>query len=290
MRAAGLSRRAQAAASGAGLLTLIEPRVAVLGSTADTWHRRLWAGHLALGERGWVSHLAAAQLHGFDRIDGDKVEFTVLRDERGSRLTQVGRLHTTSFVGALDIVTIDGLRVTSATRTVIDLAALGVAETLLGAAIDSAVRMRLSAPIVIARRLAELRGTGRRGARLLDSLLVDAGGESELERRFLHVLRHAGQPRPRTQVVCRANGRQVARVDFMFADLGIVVEVSGQLGHTAPPDRVRDAQRRNELQDIGHLVYEYTWGDVTARPAFVAETMRDRLIRAGWVPGSIEVG
>jgi very-short-patch-repair endonuclease len=176
--------------------------------------------------------------------------------------------------------------VASATRTIIDLAALGIADILLGAAIDSAVRLRLSAPSVVARRLAELRGTGRRGARLLDTLLVDAGGESELERRFLRLLRQAGLPRPRAQVVCRVDGRQVARVDFLFAGWRIVVEVSGQLGHAAPRDRTRDAQRRNELQDADHVVYEYTWGDVTTRPAYVAETMRERLVRAGWVPGS----
>jgi very-short-patch-repair endonuclease len=73
-------------------------------------------------------------------------------------------------------------------------------------------------------------------------------------------------------------------VDFLFVAWGIVVEVSGQLGHAAPPERTRDAQRRNELQDVGHLVYEYTWGDVTTRPAYVADTMRERLIRAGWAP------
>ena len=95
---------------------------------------------------------------------------------------------------------------------------------------------------------------------------------------------------PERRSCCRANGASSGAGGLPVPDWGIVVEVSGQLGHAAPPDRTRDAQRRNELQDIGHLVYEYTWGDVTARPAYVAETMRERLIRAGWVPGSIEVG
>ncbi len=96
--------------------------------------------------------------------------------------------------------------------------------------------------------------------RLLDGLLLDAGGETELERRFLALIRRVGLPRPQTQVVCRADKRHVARVDFLFAPWGIVVEVSGQLGHAAPRERAHDAQRRNELLDIGHLVYEYTWG------------------------------
>ena len=233
--------------------------------------------------------MAAAQLHGFDRFGREDVAFTVPRDQRGLRLTTIGTLHTTSYVGRLDVVSVGGLRVSSATRTIIDLAALGIAQILLGAAIDSAVRMRLSAPVVIDTRLGELRGPGRRGARLLDGLLLDAGGETELERRFLALLRRVGLPRPRTQVVCRADERHVARVDFLFAEWGIVIEVSGQLGHSAPRERAHDAQRRNELLDLGHVVYEYTWGDLTSRPGYVADTMRERLLRAGWVPTLAQV-
>ena len=54
----------------------------------------------------------------------------------------------------------------------------------------------------------------------------------------------------------------------MFDPYGVVVEVSGQLGHSTP-STARDAQRRNELQDVGRRVYEYTWDDVTQRSAFV---------------------
>jgi very-short-patch-repair endonuclease len=69
----------------------------------------------------------------------------------------------------------------------------------------------------------------------------------------------------------------VARVDFLFDEANVVVEVSGQLGHSTPFDRGRDAQRRNELQDIGRRVYEYTWEDVTKRPAYVRSTLIQRL-------------
>ena len=72
--------------------------------------------------------------------------------------------------------------------------------------------------------------------------------------------------RPRTQVVFRAGGRHVARVDFLFDAFDVVVEVSGQKGHASPSERARDAQRRNELQDLGMRVYEYTFDDVTKRP------------------------
>jgi hypothetical protein len=166
-------------------------------------------------------------------------------------------VHTTAVVGPLDLVTVDGFRCTSATRTIIDLAHAGTAEVRLEAAIDSAVRAGLTAPIVLERRLGQLRGRGRWGARRLDALLIDSGGESLLERRFLRLVRAAGLPRPETQVVQRREGRHVARVDFLFPQHRIVVEVSGRLGHSTPTERSRDAQRRNELQDIGMTVYEY---------------------------------
>ena len=106
------------------------------------------------------------------------------------------------------------------------------------------------------------------------------------ERRFLTLLRDARLPRPRTQAVQRRNGRHVARVDFLFEAFAVVVEVTGRLGHSAPMERGNDAQRRNELVDLGFRVYEYTWAQVTERRPWVQATMRKRLVAAGWTPPS----
>ena len=56
----------------------------------------------------------------------------------------------------------------------------------------------------------------------------------------------------------------------------MVVEVSGQKGHASPAERARDAQRRNELQDLGVRVFEYTFDDVTKRSDMVRRTLRAR--------------
>jgi very-short-patch-repair endonuclease len=114
-----------------------------------------------------------------------------------------------------------------------------------------------------------------------------------LERRFLELMREAGLPRPSTQVVFRSGQRTVARVDFLYRDLAIVVEVTGRRGHSSPTERARDAQRRNELQDMGVRVFEYTWEDVTRRAPYVTESMRDRLALADrtrpvpWSPSTL---
>lgn len=265
-----------------GWLRSVAPHVYVIAGAPLTWERALQTGLLSLGPTALVSHRAAAALHGFDRCHPEAVEFTVPRARRNRPGGTT--VHSTSHLGRTDAITVGGFRVTSATRTVIDLARLRVPRPEIEAAIDSAVRLRLSSPVVLERRLAELRGRGRWGCRLLDELLIDSGGHTMLERRFLALVRRAGLPRPRTQVVTRRGSRTVARVDFLYDEYQLVVEVSGQHGHASPSERSKDAQRRNELQELGWVVYEYTWHHVTQQPAYVRRTLTDRLRRAGWTP------
>jgi very-short-patch-repair endonuclease len=277
-RAAGLDARGQRCVVRAGQLAVVEPTVLVVPGSPDTWHRRLQIGLLALGDDAWVSHEAAAALLGLDRSSAAALHFTTTRASRCKPPTAC-IVHTTTFVGAVDVLMVGGFPCASATRTIVDLAAAGATPNRLAAAIDSAIRLHLSAPLVLIQRLSELRGRGRRGVRLLDELLIDSGGETMLERRFLGLVRSAGLPRPVTQQRIRSDGRHVARVDFLYPGQAMVVEVSGRLGHSNPVDRVRDAQRRNELQDLGFAVYEYTWGDIVRRPAYVTTTLGERLKR-----------
>jgi very-short-patch-repair endonuclease len=276
LRECGLDARDVRALVASGHLDQVEPTVFVACGSPDTWFRRLQVGLLALGDDAWVSHEAAAALLGLDRSTEGAVEFTVRRQVRRRGVTGAA-VHTTAHVGPVDVITVRGFRCTSATRTILDLAAAGTPPDRLAAAVDSAMRLHLSAPLVLLERLSQLRVVGRRGVRTLDALLLDSGGETMLERRSLVLVRAAGLPRPETQQRIRGEGRHVARVDFLYPDLAIVVEVSGRLGHSNPIDRGRDAQRRNELQDLGYAVYEYTWGDITRRPTYVTTTLRDRL-------------
>jgi very-short-patch-repair endonuclease len=280
LRECGLTSRDQRVVVAVGHLVQVEPTVLVAAGSADTWFRRLQIGLLVLGDDAWVSHAAAAALLGLDRFPPGVAEFTVPRGRR--REAPAGAvLHTTTVVGPFDVLMVNGFRCASATRTVVDLAAVATPEARLAAAIDSAIRLRLSAPIVLTDRLADLRCRGRRGVRVLDQLLIDTGGETVLERRFLALVRGGGLPRPETQHRIRSDGLHVARVDFLYPAVAVVIEVSGRLGHSNPADRARDAQRRNELQDLGYAVYEYTWGDINRRPGYVVDSLRHRLHQRG---------
>jgi very-short-patch-repair endonuclease len=258
-----------------GGLVRVAPGVYAINGSPDTYRRRLRSGLLSLGHDSWVSYEAAAQLQGLDRSRPDIVEFTVARGR--SVQCQPFTIHTSHRIPAIDRVEVDGLRCLSATRTVIDLAHARRSTARIEAAIDSAIRKGLSAPHTIATRLETLRGQGRWGCLLIERLVVDSGGHSPLERRFLQICREAGLSRPLTQAIHRKGQRHIARVDFLFAAEAIVIEVSGQHGHSSPTERRRDAQRRNELQDLGRRVYEYTYADVTESPEMVRRTLLKRL-------------
>ncbi len=190
LRSLDISKWTQQRLAADGWLRRIVPRVYAIKGAPNTHHQRLRAGLLCLGERSWVAFESAATLHGLDRSNHRAVEFTVARGRRPPLLPFA--VHTTTRLRPVDFVTVDGFRATSATRTIFDLALAGVPTSRIEAAIDSAVRLQLSSPEALRRRLTGLRGSGRGGCRLVEELITDSGGHTLLERRFLELVREAG--------------------------------------------------------------------------------------------------
>ncbi len=186
-------------------------------------------------------------------------------------------LHTTTRWDNGDVITIDGVRCCSAARAIIDFCASRPSAAECEELIERAIALRRTSLPTLRKRLARLSGRGRHGVTLLRELLLDSGGESLLERRFLRLMRTSGVRRPETQVIFRRNGAHVARVDFLFRREAVVVEVSGRLGHVSDRDRQRDARRRNALQQSGLTVLEFTTADVIDDPAYVLATLRKSL-------------
>lgn len=240
--------------------------------TPVSWRMRLRAGLFDLGDPAVVSLRASAALHGVDGFTEGPVEFTVPRQLR-ARQVDGALVHSTKVLPLIDRARVGGFPVTSASRTAVDLARC-LTEAQLGAVIDCFVRDGWSAPEFLERRLDALRGPGRHGVRLLERVLTDAGGHSFLERRFLALVRAAGLPRPKCQVVHAVGDRFVARVDFLFEAVGVVVEVMGRRGHSTEVDRDRDAQRHAELAALGRTVLPFTSNQVFRRPGWVLETLQ----------------
>lgn len=242
-------------------------------ATPLTWEMQVRAGAAWLGRSAALHGTTAGRWWELDGCESSSVEFLVPRARR--HVPPWLTLHTTTTWAHGDLLVLRGVRTSSATRAIIDMARTESPRRL-EAAIDSAVRLRRTSVPTLSRRMSEMSGRGRAGIRVLRTLVLDSGGESYLERAFLRLVRAAGLPRPTPQVVHRSRDGKVMRVDFEFHD-GLIVEVSGRRGHSSDRDRQRDARRRNDLQSSGWVVLEFTTADVLEDPAYVEALVRAHL-------------
>lgn len=242
-------------------------------ATPLTFDMKVRAGASWLGDRGALFGTTALRWLDVEVAEPTQAEFLVPRGRRS--IPNWVTIHTTKRWNRGDVINHNDVRTTSATRALLDYATQRPPAKDLENAIDSAIRMRRTALLKVTNRLATLRGTGRAGTTFLSELLLDSGGESHLERRFLRLMRLAELPRPECQIIFRRNGERVARVDFTFPATKTIVEVSGRLGHTSDRDRQRDSRRRNQLQHLGNHVIEFTTADVIDDPDYVISTLLD---------------
>jgi very-short-patch-repair endonuclease len=175
-----------------------------------------------------------------------------------------------------DVRRLDGIRCSSAERTILDGPRFGFTRIETEQAIDSALRLGLVAEGRLRERVLAEPWSGVAGSRVLLNALVDAGGHSALERAFLRLVRRNGLPRPRLQVVHRSGGQHVARVDALFPP-DLVVEVAGHGTHATRRQRQIDAQRQTELTLLGRRLLTFTYEDVADRPQWVARRIAEAL-------------
>jgi hypothetical protein len=285
-----------------GLLTRADLRA--LGVSADRRHRLVREGTLVqlgcrtFGLAGWptdhrrrilaacldtggvASHMTATWLQGVPNFDPRGLPEVVVGRKTLSARSSLAIVHTTTSLPATDIDNVDGIPVTSMARTLLLLAGMpGIDHERVRGAVDDAVRMAKASDKWLWHRLEKLRVRGRPGISVLEAILTArAGGEiteSWLEREFLRVLREAGLVLPVCQARIAPKGPFVARVDFLYADLGIVIEVTGAVGHSTPAQRAADARRRNRLGRLGLLVLEFTYEQVVGDPAAVVREVLD---------------
>jgi hypothetical protein len=203
-------------------------------ATPLTFAMQVRAGSAWLGTRGALFGSSALHWLGVELPEPASVSFVVPRSLRS--IPKWMTVHTSRFWQTDDITRYRGVRTCAATRAIIDFAGEGASARELEHVIDDAISRRRTALNRLTQRLSGLSGRGRAGCALLRELLLDSGGESYLERRFLRLARDHGIPRPECQVVFKAGGTAVARVDFYFAAANVVVEVSGRRGHSSDSD------------------------------------------------------
>jgi hypothetical protein len=135
----------------------------------------LWAGDGAL-----LSYRAAGVLHGLDGVRADGLEVTAPKRLRPALVVA----HFAPTFPAIDRDVVEGIPVTSATRTLIDLAGVLDRDTV-ELALEDALRRGLTSRARMKYRLGELEGRGRGGCGVLRELLAEgrAGGTPAARRK-----------------------------------------------------------------------------------------------------------
>jgi very-short-patch-repair endonuclease len=172
------------------------------------------------------------------------------------------RTHRAGPLEAGDVTTVEGIPVTAPSRTLLDLAAVSTAREL-ERAVARAERLGLIDPGDIEHLIERARG--RRGARLLRSVIQREGGpkltRSEAEVRFLDLVRGTGLPAPEVNVVVEGY-----EIDFLWRECGVAVEVDGFAYHRSRRSFAGDRRRDGDLLGVGIRTLRVTWSQIVDEP------------------------
>ena len=223
-----------------------------------------------------VSHLTAARLHKLDGIprpkDSEPVHLTLPREQTRTQRPGV-RLHY-SRLDEKDITVIQGVRLTSIARTLVDLALTTDRVTAVCAA-ESALRL--------GHDIGDLRSLmrGRRGSKRARGWWgdVDPRAKTPIETRARLPLIDAGLAPDELQHEVVVDSGLTLTIDMAYKAPRLAVETDGRDAHSDPRQFAWDRRRWILLQQAGWTVIIFTWGDVM-RPFYVVQTVRRALERA----------
>jgi very-short-patch-repair endonuclease len=236
----------------AGRLHEIHAGVYAVGHTSLSDHGRWMAGVLAC-HPAVLSHRSAAALHGLLVSDNGLTHISAPTKHHRRRVDS----HQARLTSA-DRTVRQRIPVTSVARTLIDLA-----HTLDDQSLHRAVREAQFKGLFNEPKVQDALSR-RPSRRLKDYLDDDTLTQSELEDKFLKLCRRHGIPTPITQYGTNP------RVDFIWPDERVVVEVDGWKTHRTRIAFQHDRTTTNALQLQGLIVLRYTHDDVTRREQLVA--------------------
>lgn len=254
LRDAGMSRQAIGYRLRSPDWEAVTSRVLRLAGSQATGEQRALAAVLDAGGGAVVSHRSAAALWAIPGFD-----LRVLHLSRGrtgtDRPSALAVLHHPRSLPDGHRTVRNGVPVTTVARTVADLAGSEHrARTEL--ALNAALRMGIGWK-ALETTVFELESRGRPGSGVARALLDANRGRrpfgSGLEGRVVRILLAAGLPEPRRQVDLGGEHWE-GRVDLVYDDVHLVVEVDGDAWHGTPWDVRRDKRRTASLVAAGFRV------------------------------------
>ena len=258
--------------------------VYAVGRPGLTRQGQWMAAVLSCGRGAVLSHGSAGALWGIRAEPNALIEVSLMGANQCRRAGV--RVHRRVSLGTDDVKVRDGIPVTAPVLTLIDLAG-HISAAALERAVNEADRLGLVDPVGLREALGGYlgrSGVGRLSADLLDRHTFRLT-DSELEVRFLAIVRQAGLPLPRTRQ--RVNG---FRVDFYWPTLGLVVETDGLRYHRTPAQQARDLIRDQAHIAAGMTPLRFTHAQVRFETASVRETLMTVTSRLRARGGEIDIG
>jgi hypothetical protein len=258
-----------------GQLRRRAPGVYAFGGSPATRAQMLVVLALSIGPRAAISHDSAAHMWGMINQRPGDVHVVVDRWQREHRADCV--VHESLDLGDSDRVWMDGVPLTNASRTIVDLGA--TSPWLVERALSTSLRLELFTVAEVDGFVRRVARRGRRGVGVIRPLLDmhrSVGGQTEsyLEDRFLRVLFDSQIELPLPQFeILEPSGRIVCRADFAYPAYQLLIELDGRSYHSDTIAFQRDRDKQNRTQELGWRTLRFTWNDVFRKPDHVATTV-----------------
>ena len=209
----------------------------------------------ACGDDAALSHYSAGALWRFVVWDDRLPEVTV--PGPGTRVHSGIRVHRSACLDRRDVMTRDGIRVTTPARTLLDLASSLSYEALRRAVREAMAQRRVAIPALVE---VLARCGPRRGSRNLARIVADGytPTASVLEDTVLDLILAGGFERPDVNKPLVIEGRRLVP-DFRWPEQRLIVEADGARWHDHKLAREDDAERQAFLEAHGETVIRVTW-------------------------------
>jgi very-short-patch-repair endonuclease len=253
-----------------GRLVPKHPGVYVVGHAAEIDLGDETAALLACGPTALLSHHSAATIWGLRPGTARPIHVTVPRGNHGVRPEGVV-VHRT-ILPTERCVHLD-LPVTSPARTMLDIAA-GLPDRDVEDILEQGLHKRVLTEAEVAEVVA--RAGRHRGARTLRRVFATRMGsltESKAQRRLLDLIRESDLPLPQTEQPLLGY-----RVDMLWRDLRLVVEVDGYQFHGTRGAFERDRRRDARLQAAGFVVIRFTARQIEHHPLAVLASLAQTIL------------
>jgi hypothetical protein len=262
-----------------GVIVRDGPAVYRMGGVPRTFETRAMAAVLSARGPALVSHVSAANLHGFERVlEPLRVEITVPRHRRPRTRPGI-KVHESLAFDLAGPTTRYDIPVTGVARTILDCAPLFEKPIRL---LDEALRRRIVSWDELWGCYLSHNVVGRNVKPFRQILLKRDGNTppgGEFARRMADMLTSVGLPMPVFEHPVVVDGHRYY-LDLAWPNRMVAVECNDAGSHDTPKAFLRDPMKRNRCEGAGWIYLEFTWWDMVENSTEVATLIGAALQRA----------